>query len=172
MDTVFRNSKNKKTFDPHRELLNLTDQKLLRRSDVALSNLSICYTTKTIKKSCKNNTLKILFPTWNERFDLTDESYSPSDIQGYFEYITNKHEAVTDNPSIRIYVKRVEKKITFKTGYYLQLLVPKTMKLLESTKNKITKDENSENLSHLEITDQNNKPLDIQDKINFTLVIN
>ena len=39
-----------------------------------------------------------------------------------------------------------------KTGYYLGLLTPVTMKLLGSTKNKITKDENGENVPHLEIT--------------------
>ena len=53
-----------------------------------------------------------------------------------------------------IYVNKTENRITFKikTGYYLQLLMPKTMKLLRSTKSKITKDENGENLPHLEIT--------------------
>ena len=40
-----------------------------------------------------------------------------------------------------------------KTGYYLELLAPETMKLLESTKNKMTKDENDENFPHLEITE-------------------
>ena len=33
---------------------------------IALSNLSICYTWKNIKKSYKNNKLKISAPTWNE----------------------------------------------------------------------------------------------------------
>ena len=33
------------------------------------------------------------------------------------------------------------------------LLTPETMKLLGSTANKITKDKNSENVSHLEITE-------------------
>ena len=53
-----------------------------------------------------------------------------------------------------IYVNKTENRITFKikTGYYLQLLMPKTMKLLRSTKSKITTDENGENLPHLEIT--------------------
>ena len=40
-----------------------------------------------------------------------------------------------------------------KTGYYLKLLTPETIKLLRSTKSKITKDENSENVPYLEITD-------------------
>ena len=43
MDTVFMNSRNSKTSDPHRLLLNLSDNVTLKRSDkyVALSNLSI-----------------------------------------------------------------------------------------------------------------------------------
>ena len=65
-----------------------------------------------------------------------------------------KHETVTDNPSIRIYVNKIEYRITFKikTGYYLNILTSETMKLLGSTKSKITKDKNGENVPHLEIT--------------------
>ena len=40
-----------------------------------------------------------------------------------------------------------------KTGYYLELLTLETMKLLGSTKSKITKDKNGENVPHLEITE-------------------
>ena len=60
-----------------------------------------------------------------------------------------------DNPLIRIYVNQIEILITFriKTGHYLILLTPEAMKLLESTNSKITKDENDENVSHLEITE-------------------
>ena len=56
---------------------------------------------------------------------------------------------------MRIYVNKTENRITFKikTGYYLQLLTPETMKLLGSTKNEINKVKNSENVSHLEITE-------------------
>ena len=62
---------------------------------------------------------------------------------------------MTDNLPIRKYVSKIENKTTFKikTGYYLQLLISKTMKLLGSTKNKITKGENGENVPPLEITD-------------------
>ena len=47
------NSKNSGTSDSHRLLLNLTDRINLKRSEkyVALSNLSIYYTWKNIKKS-------------------------------------------------------------------------------------------------------------------------
>ena len=50
---------------------------------------------------------------------------------------------------------RIENKIIFKirTGYYLDLLTPETMKLIGSAENKITKDKNGENIPHLEITE-------------------
>ena len=60
-------------------------------------------------------------PTWNEKFELPDGSYSVSDIQDYFEYIIKKHETVTDYPSTTIYVNKIENRITFniRAGYYL-----------------------------------------------------
>ena len=91
--------------------------------------------------------------TWNEKFELPDGSYSVSDIQDHFECILKKHGKMTDNPSIRIYVNKIENRITFKTGYHLKLLTPEAMKLLGSTKNKITNDENGENVPRLEITE-------------------
>ena len=61
----------------------------------------------------------------------------------------------SENPSILIYLSKIENRITFKikTGYYLKLLTPETMKLLGSTESKITKDKNGENAPHLEITE-------------------
>ena len=61
MDTIFINSENSKTSDPHRLLLNISNKIDLKRSDkyVALSNLSIFYTWKNIKKSYQNNKFKI-----------------------------------------------------------------------------------------------------------------
>ena len=151
------NSKNSKRSNPHRLLLNLTDKIDLRRKDkyIAFSNLSIYYTWKNIKKLYKKNKFKISAPTWNEEFELPDGSYSISDIQDYFEYILKKHGEKTVNPSIRIYTNKIENRITFKikTGYYLELLTPETMKLRESAKSKITKDGNGENAPYLEITE-------------------
>ena len=47
-----------------------------------------------------------------------------------------------------MYVNKIENRIIFKikTGYYLELLTPETMKLIGSTENKITKDKNGENV--------------------------
>ena len=89
MNTIFMNSKNSKTSDTHRLLLNLPYKINLKRSDkqVALSNLSIYYAWKNIKKSYKNNKCNVLALSWNEEFGLPDGSYSISDIQDCFEHI-------------------------------------------------------------------------------------
>ena len=93
----------------------------------------------------------------NEKFELPSGSYSVSNIRDYFKCIIKNHKTVTNNPQIRIftYVDKIENRIIFKIkiGYYLELLTPKTMKLLGSTKTKITKDKNGENVGHLEITE-------------------
>ena len=103
--------------------------------------------------SYKNNKFKISAPTWNEEFELPDGSNSISDIQDYLEYILKKHGEKTVNLSIRIYINKIENRIPFKikTGLCLELLTLETMKLLESTKSKITKDKYGENVSCLEI---------------------
>ena len=62
---------------------------------------------------------------------------------------------MSDNLPIRIYVNQIENRITFriKTGYYLELLTPETMKLLGNHESKTTKDENGEKNPRLEITE-------------------
>ena len=88
------------------------------------------------KKIHKNNKFEISASTWNDEFELPDGLYSVKDIQEYLEYIIKKHETVTDNPSINIYVNEIENRIAFKikTRYYFKNLLPETMKVLESTK--------------------------------------
>ena len=85
---------------------------------------------------------------------MPDRSCLISDIQDYFEHILKKHNENVDNPSIKIYLNKIENIITFKikTEYYIELLTPEKMKLLGSSESKITKDKNGENGPHLEIT--------------------
>ena len=66
-----------------------------------------------------------------------------------------KHEENTNKPSIKIYVNKIENRITFKSkdGYTLELLTKETMKLLGSAESKITKDKNDVNVPHVEITE-------------------
>ena len=49
----------------------------------------------------------------------------------------------------------MENRTTFKvkSGHYLKLFTPETMKLLGSTKSKITNEKNGKNMRYLEITE-------------------
>ena len=148
METIFMNTENSKTNEPHRFKLDLTDPHRFKsdltdklncknpNKNMALANLSIYYIWKNIKSEYNNNKFKIFAPTWNEPFDLPDGSYSISDIQDFFEFIIKKYETLTKNPSIQIYPNKIKNRIIFKikTGYKLELLTPETMKLLGSTK--------------------------------------
>ena len=71
----------------------------------------------------ENNEFKISTPTWKEKSQLLDRSYSLSDIQDCFKYIMKNHETVTDNPSRKICVNQIQNRIMFriKTVYYLEL---------------------------------------------------
>ena len=107
------------------------------------------------KKPYKNNKFQISAPTWNKKFKLPDVSSLVSDTQDYFESILKKQKRITDDPSIRIYINKIENRITFKinSGYYLELLTLETMKLLGSSKSKTTKDVTGEKVPRLEITE-------------------
>ena len=74
-----------------------------------------------------------------------------SDIRDCVEDILQRYGQKAVNPSIRIYTNKIENRITFKikTGVFFELLTPERMKSLGSTKIKITKDENSENVTSL-----------------------
>ena len=91
----------------------------------------------------------------NEKYELPDGSYSVSEIQDNFQYVIKKLQKVTDNLPVRRYVNQIENRITFriKTGSYLKLLMTETIKLLGSTKSKITTNENGENIPRLEINE-------------------
>ena len=154
METFFMNSKNSKTNEPCKFKYDLIDKLYLKNpnKNMALANLSICYTWKNVKSTYNNNTFKISAPTWNETFDLPDGSYNISGIQGYIEYIMKKHETIGENAPILIYANTINNRIVFKikSGYKLELLSKETMKLLGSTKDTTDADKNSENVPKLE----------------------
>ena len=62
METVFMNTKNSKTNEPHGFRLTLTDKLNLEdpKKCMTLANLSICYKWKNIKSSYNNNKFKYL----------------------------------------------------------------------------------------------------------------
>ena len=106
-------------------------------------NLSICYTWKNIKSACNNNKFKISAPTWNDELDLSND---------YFEFIIKKHETLAENPPIQVYTNKIKNRIVFKitTGYKLELLSPKTKKLLGSTKKDVDQEKDGEDVPKLE----------------------
>ena len=116
MDAIFMNSENSKTPKPHILILKLLNKLDLRigKKVIALSNRSIYYTWKNIKSAYNNNKFKISAPTWNNKFELPDGSYSALDIQDYFECILKKHGENTDKPSVQIYVNKIENRLHLK----------------------------------------------------------
>ena len=144
------NTRSSKTREPHRFKLDLTDKLNLKNPNksMASANFSIYYTWENIKSEYKN----ILAPTWNDTFDLPDGSYSISDIQDCFEFIIKKHETLSKSPPVQISPNEIKSSIVFeiKTGYKLEVLTPKTMKLLGSTKKDVDKDKDGEIVPKLE----------------------
>ena len=157
METIFINTENSKTSEPHKFRVNLTSKLNLKNPNksIALANLSIYCTCKNIKSEYNNNKFKISAPTWNETFDLPDGSYSIPDIQDYFGFIIKKHETLTENLPIKIYPNTIKNRIIFKikSGYKLELLTPETMNLLGSTKKVVDQSKNGENVPKLESVD-------------------
>ena len=76
-------------------------------------------------------------------------------ICDFIQTKSKKHEKVTENPWIRKYINETENNITFKIEkvYYIEVFSPKIMNLPRSTKSKIIKDENDDNVPNLEITE-------------------
>ena len=117
-----------------------------------LANLSIYYTWKNIKSTYNNNEFKISAPTWNDKFDFLDWSYSIADIQDYFEFIIKKYETLAQNSAVQICSNKIKNRIVFKikTGYKLELLSQETLKLLGSAKTDVDQDKDGKDGPKLE----------------------
>ena len=70
------------------------------------------------KNSYKNNKSKISF------------QHGTANVNYLIGHMIKKHETMTDNNPINIYKNKTENRVTFKikSGYYLDLLMPKTIK--------------------------------------------
>ena len=128
------NSENSKTSEPHVLVLKLTDKLDLRRGEKMLPYQTLVFITH-------GKTWKAYIIKANLKYQLKHGMINLNYQMGHY------------NPLIRICISKIENRTTFKnkTWYYLEVLTPETMKLLGSTKNKITKEKNSENVPHFEI---------------------
>ena len=72
LETIFINTENSKTSEPHRFRLTLADKFNLKdpNKNMVLAILSIYYPWRNIKSAYNNNKFKISAPTWNDKFDL------------------------------------------------------------------------------------------------------
>ena len=148
------NTLNSKANKSNKFIYQFTDKLNLKNpnKNMALANLSTYYTWKNIKSEYSNNKFEISAPTWNDEFSLTDGSYSVSDIQDYFEYITRKYETIANNLPVQVYINKIKNRIVFKikTGHKLELLTKETMQLLGSSKKVIHKNKHGELVPRLE----------------------
>ena len=97
MDTIFMNSKNNKTSDPHR----LTDKIDSRRKNkyIAWLNLSIYHKWKNIKNRIKTINLKYIS---SKKWRIWITWWNILYIQYYFEYILKKRGEKIANLSVTI----------------------------------------------------------------------
>ena len=128
------NSENSKTSDPHRLVLYLEDEIVVWRSDkhIALSNLSIYNTWKNKKPYIKTINLK-----YKLQHGLINSNYlkiTSCNRLLLFWVSYKKHKTLTDNSTIRIYIRKLKNRVTFKTKirHHLKLLSLETMKSFES----------------------------------------
>ena len=84
MNTIFMNSKNNKTSNRHRLLLNVADKTNLKRSDeyVASLNLSIWYVRKNIKRPYK----KTMHLRYQLQRGMNSSNYLMGQILSYIKY--------------------------------------------------------------------------------------
>ena len=110
METIFTNTENSKTNEPHRFKLTLADKLNLKdpNKNMALTNLSIYYTEKNNNVYIMTINLKYLLQLGMMNLIFPDGSYSISDIQDYFEYIIKKNETIANNPPVQIYVNKIK----------------------------------------------------------------
>ena len=139
METIFMNTENSNTIEPHKFVLNLLQRLDITSSNkhVALQNLSIyCKWRNSIRQLYKNKKPKIIALTQNDEFELPDGSHSVPDIQDQIEYIIKKHRTLITISPIHVYINRINNRLLFKIKdkYKLELQAPRTMKLFSSTK--------------------------------------
>ena len=91
----------------------------------------------------------------NKEFQLPDVRQSVSNSEDFFEYVIKIHETLADKSPVQIYTIKIQNSVKFKIKcrYYLELLTSKTMKLLESSGQKVTEDKNGENVMQIKITE-------------------
>ena len=91
MDIIFTISENNQISNLHRLSFYLSGKINLEEVINMLPYQILAFTIHgKYKKSYKNNKFKMSAPPWNEKFELSDRSYSVLNIQDYFEHIIKR----------------------------------------------------------------------------------
>ena len=117
MDTIFMNSENSKTSEPHVLIFNLTDKLDLGRGEksVALSHLSIYCTWKNIKPDTIIINLKYQLQNGMINLNYLMDHILYQIFRIILSILKKKKNENDANPSIRrIYVSKIENRIAFK----------------------------------------------------------
>ena len=143
METIFMNTENSKTNEPHIFKLDFTYKLNLKtpNKNMALANLSIYYTWKNIKSEYSNNEFQISALTWNDTFDLYDSSYLISDIQDCLNLSSKNMKLWQKIPQFKFIQIKLKTELFSKKRL---VLTPETIKLLGSTKKDVDSDKNNE----------------------------
>ena len=90
----------------------------------------------------------MIAPAGNNALEFIDGFYSVSDTQYYIKYMMKKNEILSFNPLIHVYINTINNRLVFKIkdGHKLEVKTPKSIKLFASTKKKIVKTKNGDNV--------------------------
>ena len=141
METIFMNSENSETNEPHRFKLDLTDKLNLKNPN------------KTWLYPSQNTTIINLKFLLHLGMILLIYLMVLILLQTFRTLnLSLKNKNLTENPPVQIYPNKIKNRIVFKikTGYKLELLTPETMKLLGSTKKDVDKDKDGDIVPKLE----------------------
>ena len=115
METIFMNTENSKTNEPHKFKLDLADKRNLRnpKKNIALVNLSIYSHGKTLNLSTTKINLKYQLQL-GMKLLICLMVHILLMIYNIDEFIIKKHETLTDNSPIQIYANKIKNRIVFK----------------------------------------------------------
>ena len=111
IETTFMNTKNSKTNERHKFVLNLSQILYLKRSN----KHAAYFLDHLLRKQQKNNKLKIVASTWNDEFELPDGFYRVSDCIKITSSISLKNQkTLSNNGFIHIYINTLKNRLFFK----------------------------------------------------------
>ena len=148
------NIENIKTNESNKFIYQFTDKLNLKNpnKNMALANLSIYYTWKTLNLNITTINLEFLLQLGIVPLFCLMDRILFLIYKIILSTLLKNQETTADNPPVQIYVDKIKNRIVFKikTGYKLELLSKETIQLLGSSKKDIDQNKDGENVPKLE----------------------